>query len=72
MMSLLIYPEDYDDEEDDPCESLRNPLSVEPIPEPRPPSEKPTKETTSEPGSDALSEPSAPTREYYMGHLSPG
>ena len=45
--------------------------SVEPTPEPGPPSETPTKEMTLEHDSDALSEPSTPTREGYMGHLSP-
>ena len=33
--------------------------------------EKPTVEPTSEPDSDALSEPYAPMREGYMGHIYP-
>ena len=65
-MHLLIYPEDYNDED-----SLSNPPSAEPTPEPGPPSKKTTKETTSEPDSDYLSEPSAPTREDSIGCLSP-
>ena len=61
----LIYPEESKDEE-----SLSDPPSAESTPEIGPPSEKTTKELTSEPDYDALSEPSAPTRENSMGHLS--
>ena len=70
-MPLLIYSEDSDNEEDNPCESPSNPSSTEPTPEPIPPSEKTTKEPTSEPNYDALSEPSAPTMEGYMGKQDP-
>ena len=67
VMPPLIYPEKYDNED-----SLSDPPSVEPTPDPGPLSEKPTKEPTSGPDSDALSEPSAPRREDSMGHLAPG
>ena len=66
VMTPLIYLEDSDNEE-----SLSNPPSAESTPEPGPPSEKTTKEPTSEPDSDALSQPSTPTREDYMGRLAP-
>ena len=59
MVSLLIYPEDSDYKY-----SLSDPPSAYPTLEPVPPSKKPTKWATSEPNSGALSEPSAPTREY--------
>ena len=72
LMPTLMYLEEYDDKEDNPLESLSDPTSVEPTPEPGPPSEKPTKEPTSEPDFDALSEPSAPTREGSIGNLSTG
>ena len=36
---LLIYPEDPDDKDDNPQESLRNSPSMEPTTEPGPPSE---------------------------------
>ena len=62
----FFYPEDSNDEE-----SLSDPPSAEHTPEPVSPSETPTKELTSEPDYDALSEPSAPTREDSMGNLSP-
>ena len=64
VMPPLIYPEESNDKE-----SPSNLPSVDPTPEPGPPSEKPTKEPASEPDYDALSEPSAPTREGSMGHL---
>ena len=54
-MPPLISPEDSDDKEDNPCESLSNPPSAEPTLEPGSPSENPNNETTSEPDSDALS-----------------
>ena len=66
IMPLLIYPEDSDNKE-----YPSNPPSTEPTPEPTPPSEKTTKEPTSEPNYDALSEPSAPTMEGYMGKQYP-
>ena len=50
MMPLLIYPEESNNEE-----SLRDPTSVEPTPEPVPPNEKPIEELISEPDSDVLS-----------------
>ena len=62
----LIYPEDSKNEE-----SLSDPPSAEPTPETGTRIEKPTKEPTSESDFDALSEPSAPTRNYFMGHLPP-
>ena len=61
-----ICPEESNNEE-----SLSNRLSVEPTLKPGPPSEKPTEEPTLEPDYDALSEPSASTREDSMGKLSP-
>ena len=66
MTPPLIYLEDSDDED-----YLSNPLFVEPIPKTGTPSEKSTEEPTSETDSDALSEPSAPTREDSMGNLAP-
>ena len=66
VMPQLIYTEDSDDDE-----SLRDPPSAEPTPETGPPSKKTTEEPTSEPNYDAISEPSAPMREDFMGHLSP-
>ena len=48
-----------------------NPNSADPTTEPGPPSEKNTDEPTLESNSDALSEPSAPTREDSMEYLSP-
>ena len=65
-MPPLIYPEYSDNEE-----SLNDPPSADPTPDPGPPSGKTTEEPTSEPDFDALSEPSAPTREDSMGNLSP-
>ena len=62
----LIYLEDYNDND-----SSSKPPSVETTPEPGPPREKPTEEPTLEPNYDALSEPSVPTREGSMGHISP-
>ena len=56
-MPLLIYPEYSNNEE-----YLIDPPSMEPTPDPGTPSEKPTKEPTLKPYSDALSEPSMPTR----------
>ena len=64
-MPPLIYPEESYDEE-----SLSDPTSGDSTLDPGPPSIKPTKELTSEPNSGALSEPSVPTREDSMGHLS--
>ena len=72
VMPPLICPEESYDEEDDPCEYPSDPPYVEPTPEPVPPSGKTTKEPTSKPSYHVLSEPSAPIREGYMGHLSPG
>ena len=66
VMPLLIYPENSEDEE-----YLRDPPSADPTTEPGTPSEKPTGKLTSKPDYNTLSEPSAPTREDYMGHLSP-
>ena len=65
-MPLLIYPEDTNDED-----YLSDPPSADPTPEPGPLSRKSTKKQPSEPDSDALSEPSAPTREVSMGKLPP-
>ena len=70
-MPSLIYPEESESKEDDPCESPSDPPSVEPTLEPGPTSEKPAKEPTLEPNYDALSEPSAPTREGSIEHLDP-
>ena len=67
----LIYPDNSNDNEDNPRESLSNPTYADPTSEPVPPGEKPTKEPTLEPDSDALLEPSAPTSEGYTGQLSP-
>ena len=55
LMPKLIYPEDFNNEEDDPHESLNNPPSSDPNSEPGPPSKKPTKEPKSESGTDTLS-----------------
>ena len=66
MMNPLIYPYESDNKE-----SLSDPISAEPTPYPGHPSKKPTEEMTLEPDSDALLEPSAPTREVYLGQLSP-
>ena len=66
VIPLLIYPEDYDNNE-----SLRDPPSMEPTTETGPPSKKPTKERTLEPNSDALSETYAPKRDTSMGNLYP-
>ena len=68
----LIYPEEFDNDEDHLHEYLSNPPSADPTSEPGPPREKPTKEVTSEPDSDALSQPSETTRGGSMGHISPG
>ena len=70
-MPLLIYPHESNDEEDNSCESPSDPPSADITLEPGPQREKPTEETTSEPNYDALSEPSALTREGSMGKLSP-
>ena len=70
-MPPLTYLEKSNDEEDRPCESPSNPPSMETTPESGLPSEKPIEEPTFEPDSGALSEPSAPTREGYMGNLAP-
>ena len=71
MTPPLIYPEDPNNEEDNPREYLSIPLSVNPTPLPGPPNENPTEEPPLEPNYNALSEPFAPTREGYMVHLSP-
>ena len=71
MMPLLIYPEEFEDEEDNPHESPSNPPSAEPAPEPVPPSKKHTEESTSEPNYDDLSGSSVPTRVGSMEQLSP-
>ena len=62
MIPQLTYP-DYSYKK----YSLSGPPSAEPTLEPGPPSENPTEKPTSEPDFDALSEPSAPTREDSMG-----
>ena len=72
MIPPLIYPEDSGDEEKITGDSPSDPPSVDPTSEPGPQSEKHTKEVTFETNYDALSEPSAPTREGSMGHLAPG
>ena len=69
---LEIYPENSNDEEDDPCESPSDPPFPDPTPEHVTARNKPTKELTTEPNYEALSEPSAPTTDVSMGHLSPG
>ena len=71
VMPPLIYPEDYDEEEDDPHESPNYLTFTGTTPEPEPPGKKPTNEPTFEDNSDSLSGPSAPTKEFYMGNLSP-
>ena len=70
-MPPLTYTKKYNNEEDNPYESPSDPTSVYPTPEPGPPNEKPTKEPTSETDLNKPSEPSAPTREGYMGQLPP-
>ena len=66
VMPTLIYPEDSNDKE-----YLSKPISADSTPEPGTPGGKPTKELTLEPDYDTLPEPSAPTREGFMGHLAP-
>ena len=48
VMPLLIYPEDSNEDEDDPRESLSDPSFTESTPETKPPREKPPEEPTSE------------------------
>ena len=62
VISLLIYPEDSNNNKDDPHEYPINPPSAETTPEPGTPCRKPTKELTSEPDYDALSEPAMSMR----------
>ena len=59
VMSQIIYPDYSNNEEDEPCESLSEPPSVDP-----------TSQAGSELDAHALSELSAPTREVSMGHLA--
>ena len=69
-MHPLIFPEEPDDDEDDPFKYLSNPPSAQPIPEPGPPSKKSTNELNSELNYDAYK--NLPLkREGSMGHLSP-
>ena len=72
VITLLIYPEDSGDKEDNLHESPSDPTYADPTLEIVHSSEKHTKEPTLKSGSDALSEPSAPTREGFMGDLDPG
>ena len=71
VMPLLIYPKEFDDKEDYPCEYLSDPPYAEPTPDLGPPREKSTKEPTLKSDFDALSVPSAPTREGSMAQLHP-
>ena len=67
----LFYLEYSNNKKDDPQKYLSKSPSVELNPEPRPPNENPTKEPTLEPDYDSISQPSAPTREGSMRHLTP-
>ena len=79
MTTSPLYPEEYDNKEyncppgkpQGPCKALSYPPSVDPTSEPGPPREKPTKKMNLEPKYDASLEPSAPTKDGSMGHISP-
>ena len=67
VMPQLIYLVNSNDKEEDPCESLSDPTSAEPTPEPELPSKKSNEEPTSEPDYDSISESSAPTGRVTWG-----